>query len=311
MWRLAVKVAVLAGGAAVAMPSRGHATWGGGERTDIGEIEAVDAGFYGLYAANGGPQVAVFLQRRLQPVFAAHYLGSKGSPTQRIQSSLQLTFESIEREITEAARKPLSFGFSKPVYVGATALAAVVSNTFYVAANLGDAQALLFYAGADGQLLSKSLCPVHSLSNPKEKERLRQAHPHDSDLIVNERVKGRVKVTRAFGHLDLKAKDFDNPQGLDPSLGFLPPKSPYTGPYLTHMPDIVTGEIGPQDRFIVLGSSAFWEVIRSAEASQVLITSSTPQEASEKLLTLARSSAHSSTDLSSLTVIVIQLNPAS
>lgn len=307
MWRLAGKVAVMAGGLAVGMPNRGFATWGEGEKTDIGEVKAVEAGFYGLYVARGGPQITHFLQRRLQPTFESHYLHSQGSPVERIQHSLRLAFDSIEHEITEAARKPLSFGFSKPVYVGATALAAVVSDTFYVAANLGDAQALMFYAASDGQLLSKSLCQVQSLKNPKELERLRQEHAKDPDLITNNRIKGRTRVTRAFGLLDLKSKEFDNPQGLDDSLGFLPAKVPYTGPYLSSTPEIISGKIESQDRFLVLGSSSFWESVKLSEASQVLLAASTPQEASEKLLALARSSAH---DISSLAVIVLQVTHA-
>lgn len=311
MWRLIGKVAVLAGGVAVAMPDRGFTASGAEERMTIGELLQENASFYGLFSAHGGPHIARFLQDRLYDDFMVRYELSKGSSVQRVQQSLLLTFDSLEQEIKEAARKPLSFGFSKPVYVGSTALVAVVSDTFYVAANLGDAQALLFSTAPDGQLQSKSLCPVHSLSNLKEKQRLRKEHPQDLDLISNKKIKGRVKVTRAFGHLDLKDKEFDNPQGLNSSFGFIRAKSPYTGPYLTHTPDIVVGEIGPQDKFIVLGSSTFWEVVNLAEVSQILVASSNPQEASEKLLSLAQSSAHPNKDELSLSVVVAQFYPTS
>ena len=193
----------------------------------------------------------------------------------------------------------MQFGFSRPVYVGATALAAMVTDTYYVIANLGDAQACLFSLDSEGQLTGKSLCAAHSLTNPNELEKLKKQHPRDGDLVTNEQVKGRVKVTRAFGHLDLKHREFDNPEQLDATLGFLPAKSPYTGPYLSHTPDVVSGTVAPNDRFLVLASHSLWQSTSMSEVQQILAEAKSPQEASDLI---SRKGTEGST------VIVVQLS---
>lgn len=51
-------------------------------------------------------------------------------------------------------------------------------------------------------------------------------------------MKGRLQPTRSFGDFRLKFAEFNNPEGIGREYGHLGQIKNFTGPYLTHVPDI-------------------------------------------------------------------------
>ncbi|KAL6008830.1 hypothetical protein ACLOJK_022056 [Asimina triloba] len=59
-------------------------------------------------------------------------------------------------------------------------------------------------------LIALQLTLDHSTSIKEEVERIRSEHPDDASAVVNDRVKGSLKVTRAFGAGFLKQPKWNN-----------------------------------------------------------------------------------------------------
>lgn len=66
--------------------------------------------------------------------------------------------------------------------------------------------------------------------------------------------------TRAFGDLRLKYSEF-NFHSFPPELGYRIPIPQFTGPYITHTPDIQVIDITKDDEYFVLASDGLWDEI--------------------------------------------------
>ena len=87
------------------------------------------------------------------------------------------------------------------VSVGSCVLVGLLhGNNFYVL-NLGDSRAILATneSQEDGKLKAIQLTETHTLDNEIEYRRLLDDHPEDPSPVTNGRVKGKLKLTRAFG----------------------------------------------------------------------------------------------------------------
>jgi pyruvate dehydrogenase phosphatase len=66
--------------------------------------------------------------------------------------------------------------------------------------------------------------------------------------------------SRSFGDLYLKHPEFNNPTGFTSIHGFRKPRiRDFTGPYITHKPDIVVVDKNPNDRYIILATDGLWD----------------------------------------------------
>lgn len=75
--------------------------------------------------------------------------------------------------------------------------------------------------------------------------------------------------SRSFGDLYLKDEQFNKPlysggRIVAPALGT------FTGPYITHSPDIIIQDIKPNDRFIILASDGLWDEMSEQDAAEVV-----------------------------------------
>ncbi|KAG0632053.1 hypothetical protein M758_1G300800 [Ceratodon purpureus] len=100
----------------------------------------------------------------------------------------------------------------------------------------------------------------HSTSTEEEVQRLRAEHPFDDDIISNDRVKGRLKVTRAFGAGFLKQPRLNN-------VLFEMFRCKFIGndPYINCDPCLRHHKLGPQDRFLVLSSDGLYQYLTNEE----------------------------------------------
>ncbi|GMH28813.1 hypothetical protein Nepgr_030656 [Nepenthes gracilis] len=110
------------------------------------------------------------------------------------------------------------------------------------------------------KLTALQLSTDHSTSIEEEVLRIRSEHPDDSQCIVNDRVKGRLKVTRAFGAGFLK-----QPKLNDAVLEIF--RNEFIGnvPYVSCTPAVCHYRLGPRDQFLVLSSDGLYQYLSNEE----------------------------------------------
>lgn len=114
-------------------------------------------------------------------------------------------------------------------------------------------------------LSALQLTADHSTNVEEEVLRIQSEHPDDKRSIANERVKGRLKVTRAFGAGFLKLPRWNNAL-----LEMFRVDYVGTAPYVTCIPAVHHHSLGPSDRFLVLSSDGLYQYLSNEEVvSQV------------------------------------------
>ncbi|GAB4857808.1 hypothetical protein Ancab_015713 [Ancistrocladus abbreviatus] len=110
------------------------------------------------------------------------------------------------------------------------------------------------------KLTALQLSTDHSTSIEEEVLRIKSEHPDDSQCIVNDRVKGRLKVTRAFGAGFLK-----EPKWNDALLEMFRNEFIGTGPYISCTPSLCHYKLGLGDQFLVLSSDGLYQYLSNQE----------------------------------------------
>lgn len=100
----------------------------------------------------------------------------------------------------------------------------------------------------------------HSTSIEEEVSRIRAEHPDDSQAILNDRVKGHLKVTRAFGAGFLKRPSFN-----EALLEVFQVKYIGSAPYLSCTPSVLHHRLSSSDRFLVLSSDGLYQYFSNEE----------------------------------------------
>ncbi|XP_019162713.1 PREDICTED: probable protein phosphatase 2C 4 [Ipomoea nil] len=110
-------------------------------------------------------------------------------------------------------------------------------------------------------LSSHQLTVDHSTSTKEEVNRIKREHPDDSSAIKNGRVKGSLKVTRAFGAGYLKQPKWNN--ALLEAF-----QIDYKGnsPYINCLPSLHHHKLGPKDKFLILSSDGLYQYFTNAQA---------------------------------------------
>lgn len=110
-------------------------------------------------------------------------------------------------------------------------------------------------------LSSIQLTMDHSTYVDKEVERIKKEHPEDVSAVMNDRVKGYLKVTRAFGVGFLK-----QPKWNDILLEMFRIDYIGTSPYVTCTPSLYHHRLSPKDRFLILSSDGLYQYFTNQEA---------------------------------------------
>ncbi|KAL9235300.1 hypothetical protein vseg_010071 [Gypsophila vaccaria] len=116
-------------------------------------------------------------------------------------------------------------------------------------------------SGVICNLRTLQLTVDHSTSDDEEVQRIRDEHPDDVSAVVNDRVKGSLKVTRAFGAGFLKQKKWN-----DALLEMF--RIDYVGnsPYINCLPFLYHHRLGPKDQFLILSSDGLYQYFTNEEA---------------------------------------------
>ncbi|MFS7927408.1 putative protein-serine/threonine phosphatase [Helianthus anomalus] len=112
----------------------------------------------------------------------------------------------------------------------------------------------------DKRLTALQLSTDHSTSIEEEVNRIKNEHPDDDHCIVNDRVKGRLKVTRAFGVGSLKQAKWN-----DSLLEMF--RNEYIGnaPYVSCVPSLRHHQLCQKDQFLVLSSDGLYQYFSNQE----------------------------------------------
>ncbi|KAL3646681.1 hypothetical protein CASFOL_009225 [Castilleja foliolosa] len=107
----------------------------------------------------------------------------------------------------------------------------------------------------------RQLTMDHSTSVKEEVRRIRNAHLDDPFAIFNDRVKGSLKVTRAFGAGYLKQPKWNNAL-----LEMF--RIDYVGimPYITCSPSLCHRKLESKDKFLILSSDGLYQYFTNEEA---------------------------------------------
>ncbi|KAF2303130.1 hypothetical protein GH714_014042 [Hevea brasiliensis] len=101
----------------------------------------------------------------------------------------------------------------------------------------------------------------HSTYVHKEVQRIKKEHPDDPCAVMNERVKGYLKVTRAFGVGFLK-----QPKWNDLLLEMFQIDYIGNSPYITCHPSLYHHKLSSRDRFLILSSDGLYQYFTNEEA---------------------------------------------
>ncbi|KAK8953588.1 putative protein phosphatase 2C 4 [Platanthera guangdongensis] len=110
-------------------------------------------------------------------------------------------------------------------------------------------------------LVSIQLTKDHSTCIEEEVKRIRNEHPEDASAIVNDRVKGSLKVTRAFGAGFLKQPKWNNALLEMFRIDYIG-----TSPYITCSPFLYHHKLCSRDRFLILSSDGLYQYFTNEEA---------------------------------------------
>ncbi|ERN07838.1 probable protein phosphatase 2C 23 [Amborella trichopoda] len=118
-----------------------------------------------------------------------------------------------------------------------------------------------FLGEKESSLEAVQLTLDHSTCVTEEVDRIRREHKDDSCAVFNGRVKGSLKVTRAFGAGFLK-----QPKWNDALLEMF--RIDYVGenPYITCEPWLFHHRLGPRDQFMILSSDGLYQYFTNEEA---------------------------------------------
>ncbi|KAG8081825.1 hypothetical protein GUJ93_ZPchr0014g47202, partial [Zizania palustris] len=153
------------------------------------------------------------------------------------------------------------------VSVGSCVLVVLLHGTDLCILNLGDSRAVLAsmpYAGTD-KLKAVQLTETHSLENPLEYQKLLADHPNEPSVVMGCKIKGKLKVTRAFGVGYLKQKKFN-----DALMGILRVRNFCSPPYVYTNPHTVSHKVTEGDLFVVLGSDGLFDFFSNDEVVQLV-----------------------------------------
>ncbi|CAA7026291.1 unnamed protein product [Microthlaspi erraticum] len=152
--------------------------------------------------------------------------------------------------------------------MGSCVLAMLMKGEDIYVMNVGDSRAVLGQKSELAEIRQdlKSLSAFqlsvdHSTNVQEEVERIRNEHPDDATAVTNERVKGSLKVTRAFGAGFLKQPRWNNAL-----LEMFQIDYKGESPYISCLPSLYHHRLGSRDRFLILSSDGLYQYFTNEEA---------------------------------------------
>lgn len=190
---------------------------------------------------------------------------SFGKFNQKVLDSLQRAVSQAENDFLYMVEQEME---DRPdlVSIGSCVLVVLLHGKDLYTLNLGDSRALVATHIEGGGTNHKKLQAIqltdsHTVDNEVERDQLIRDHPDDAATIVAGKVKGKLKVTRAFGVGYLKRKNLN-----DALMGILRVRNLTSPPYVSVQPSLNVHRISSSDHFVILGSDGLFDFFSNDEA---------------------------------------------
>ncbi|KAL2922869.1 putative protein phosphatase 2C 40 [Bienertia sinuspersici] len=157
------------------------------------------------------------------------------------------------------------------VSVGSCVLVALLVGKDLYTLNLGDSRVVVatesngFNLKEGERLKAIQLTDIHTTDNEAERSKLLSSHRDDPATITGGKVKGKLKVTRAFGVGYLKKKVLN-----DALMGILRVRNLTSPPYVSTSPTVSVHRISRSDHFVVLGSDGLFDFFTNEEVVKLV-----------------------------------------
>lgn len=184
------------------------------------------------------------------------------------QALIQTECDFLEKVEQEMQERP------DLVMVGSCVLVVLLYGRNLYTLNLGDSRAILATSkppvhaatiGNKSPLYVVELTERHIVEDSRERERVMNEHPEDPKAISNGRLKGKLRVTRAFGAGYLKKTIMNNAL-----MGILRVKDLSSPPYLNVTPSLNRIQVQPEDKFFVIGSDGLFDFFTNEEVVELV-----------------------------------------
>ncbi|KAJ4772805.1 Protein phosphatase 2C [Rhynchospora pubera] len=167
--------------------------------------------------------------------------------------------------------------------VGSCCLSGIVHNHVLYVANAGNSRAVIGKWGVgDENAEAVQLSIDYNANDQDRRNELLLEHHDDPDLfrVVNGSycVRGRIQVTRSFGHLYLKSNEFNR----EPLEQEYRQERPIDRPILKAVPTVHTYQLEADDKFVIFASDGLWGNVTNEEA--VSIVKGSPRSGAAKAL---------------------------
>jgi len=200
-------------------------------------------------------------------------------------NSLKLSTESFREGVTKCLQLALAQAESDFMYmveqemedrpdlvtVGSCVLVVLLHGQDLYTLNLGDSRAVLATSdhstnnSNNDSLKSVQLTESHTVDDETERRQLLDEHPDDPLIIVGGRVKGKLKLTRAFGVGYLKKNKMN-----DVLMGILRVRNLSSPPYIRTQPSVNIHRVSEYDRFVVVGSDGLFDFFSNDEVIKLV-----------------------------------------
>ena len=194
-----------------------------------------------------------------------------------VKKAITKSFDRVENYIYTLAKNAYDLGFGKLARVGSCCLCSVVLDDKQYVANIGDSRGMLILKNSDDNGLTfQKLNSMQNANSKKVQKELKEKFPEEEDVIYHrdkeveeaKYVKNRQQPSRSFGDLLLKHKEFNNPRNQPQELGYSPPLEKFTGPYITHVPEIRTFDLTKKSVGFLQASDGLWDEMNFKDAQE-------------------------------------------
>ncbi|CAN1187207.1 Probable protein phosphatase 2C 40 [Linum perenne] len=199
-------------------------------------------------------------------------MSSHNSFRHKVLDSLQRALGKAENDFLYMVEQEME---DRPdlVSVGSCVLVVLLHGMDLYTLSLGDSRAVLASYDDEGNMVNGrnkclkavQLSDSHTVDNELEKNRLLGEHPDDPATIVAGKVKGKLKVTRAFGVGYLKKKKLN-----DALMGILRVRNLISPPYVSTEPSLNVHRISKSDHFVIVASDGLFDFLSNEEAVELV-----------------------------------------
>ncbi|KAK8950525.1 Protein phosphatase 2C 35 [Platanthera guangdongensis] len=241
--------------------------------------------FVGIYDGFNGPDATDYLLSNLYPAVERELNGKVSERHSEAENALVLNSLSRALRETEAAYLNAADKMSgvnpELALMGSCVLVMLMRGKDVYLMNVGDSRAVLGTSISENAdsindgvfneygermidlrcLSALQLTLDHSTCDQDEVRRIKKEHPDDPSAIANDRVKGYLKVTRAFGAGFLKQPKWNNALLKMFRIDYIG-----TSPYITCNPSLHHHKLAAGDRFLILSSDGLYQYMTNDEA---------------------------------------------